>query len=64
MRAHRGAHHGVSFLQQRAQFHEDGAVKVSVAGVGQPGKSISKRVGRLAQKWCAFATWFRLPLCL
>lgn len=42
---------GASFLQRRFQLEGDGAVKVSVAGVSQPGKSIGKRVGRLAQKW-------------
>merc|ERR1711977_240206 len=53
-----------SFLQKRSQLEEDSAVEVSVAGVSQPGKSISKRVGRLAQKWYAssgkiFATAFK-----
>ena len=42
----------VSFLERRSQLEGDAAVKVTVAAVGQPGKSVSKRVGRLAQKWC------------
>ena len=42
--------HGVAFLQRRVQ---DGTAKVTVAGVGEPGKSVDKRVGRLAQKWFA-----------
>lgn len=54
MRAERNVRNGfqgASFLQRRFQLEGDGAVEVSVAGVPQPGKSIGKRVGRLAQKW-------------
>ena len=34
MRAQRSDGHSASFLQRRAQLQDDGAVKVSVAGVG------------------------------
>eukprot|EP00929_Paragymnodinium_shiwhaense_P045572 TRINITY_DN23267_c0_g1_i1.p1 TRINITY_DN23267_c0_g1~~TRINITY_DN23267_c0_g1_i1.p1 ORF type:complete len:270 (-),score=70.48 TRINITY_DN23267_c0_g1_i1:182-991(-) len=40
-----------AFLQRRVQAQADGEVKVAVAGVPQPGKSMSRRVGRLARKW-------------
>lgn len=55
--------HSASFLQRKTTVEDDGAVKVSVAGVSQPGKSISKRAGRLAQKWYSFAALF-LAACV
>ena len=55
---------GASFLQQLGQDGKDEAVKVSVAGVAQPGKSISKRIGRLAEKWFALSSASRLQLLL
>lgn len=48
----RAGSRAAAFLQRRAQ---DGIAKVTVAGVGEPGKSVDKRVGRLAQKWSASA---------
>jgi hypothetical protein len=50
---HRKLHGSAAFLQRRAQSGEGDGVKVSVAGVSQPGKSVHKRVNRLASKWIA-----------
>lgn len=50
LRGHGSQSLGAAFLQRRSQ--SDSAVRISIAGVGQPGKSVSRRVGRLAQKWC------------
>lgn len=62
---HRKLHGSAAFLQRRAQSGEGDGVKVSVAGVSQPGKSVHKRVNRLASKWFARSLFRRLScLCL
>ena len=62
---HRNVHGSAAFLQRRAQTGEGDGVKVSVAGVSQPGKSVHKRVNRLASKWFARSLFRRLScFCL
>ena len=51
VRGDRSVHDGAAFLQRRAALDEDAGVKIFVAGVSQPGKTVRRRVGRLAQKW-------------
>ena len=57
---HRNLHGSAAFLQRRAQTGEGDGVRVSVAGVSQPGKSVHKRVNRLASKWFARSLFRRL----